>query len=373
MQTAAQLGISGRAADGHTALAASWRTLPGVSAPSSVVKSSMETARRMPCCLASALIERLASVAARSSTATRSTCGRRRTVRTPRRVSPERPPEPALHAGARGGYGRGMPPVRRRADEPAESVLAERQEPPPEPAVLALQRSAGNAAVAQLLAREPWVVSPGAPSVRDPLGAGDAVQHALADWTAAIDAVQVWFDKTAEPHREHGNIPGSVAELVHQASLLPYTTGDGGQGVVGDKAKPPEIEDRIRGRARTLGLRLTEHRDASDVAGVRSELGAIMANLGAIPTQVSYGDDDAKITASLTGKVTGEAKLGKVKVEGELSPDGAEGSMTLPGGGRITGHGGPEGGGAKVKVPGAEFGLEVGGKGIKAEVKAGDL
>lgn len=266
-----------------------------------------------------------------------------------------------------------MPPVRRRADEPAESVLAERQEPPPEPAVLALQRSAGNAAVAQLLAREPWVVSPGAPSVRDPLGAGDAVQHALADWTAAIDAVQVWFDKTAEPHREHGNIPGSVAELVHQASLLPYTTGDGGQGVVGDKAKPPEIEDRIRGRARTLGLRLTEHRDASDVAGVRSELGAIMANLGAIPTQVSYGDDDAKITASLTGKVTGEAKLGKVKVEGELSPDGAEGSMTLPGGGRITGHGGPEGGGAKVKVPGAEFGLEVGGKGIKAQVKAGEL
>ena len=73
---------------GQTALAASWRTLPGVSAPSSVVRSSIETARRMPCCLASVLIERLASVAARSSTATRSTCGRRRTVRTPSSVPP---------------------------------------------------------------------------------------------------------------------------------------------------------------------------------------------------------------------------------------------------------------------------------------------
>ena len=60
-------------------------------------------------------------------------------------------------------------------------------------------------------------------------------------------------------------------------------------------------------------------------------------------------------------------------MEGEASPDGVEGSVTLPGGGKITGHGGPEGGGAKVKVPGAEFGLEVGGKGIKAQVKAGDL
>src|SRR5688500_10836888 len=81
-QTAAQEGISARVGDGVTALAASWRTLPGVSAPSSVVRSSIETARRMPWRLASVLIDRLARVAARSSTATRSTCGRRRTVRT---------------------------------------------------------------------------------------------------------------------------------------------------------------------------------------------------------------------------------------------------------------------------------------------------
>ena len=63
---------------GQTALAQRWRTLPGVSAPSSVVRSIIDTASRMPCCLAVVLIERLPSVAARSSMPTRSTCGSRR-------------------------------------------------------------------------------------------------------------------------------------------------------------------------------------------------------------------------------------------------------------------------------------------------------
>src|SRR5215207_406647 len=77
-QTAAQDGTSGIVGAGQTALAHRWRTLPAVSAPSSVVRSTMDTARRMPCCLAVVLIERLPSTAARSSMPTRSTCGSRR-------------------------------------------------------------------------------------------------------------------------------------------------------------------------------------------------------------------------------------------------------------------------------------------------------
>ena len=244
-----------------------------------------------------------------------------------------------------------MPPTRRLADERAEEPASVPEAAPPEPAVLALQRSAGNAAVTQMLARD-FQFSPIAPKPPPSLIGGPLPESVLADWKAAIDATREWFDKTAEPHREHGNIPGSVAELVHHASQLPYTMQDGTQGVVGDKAKPPELEMQIRERAKFLGVRLTEHRAAGDVAGVRSELSAVIANLGAIPTQLTFGDDDAKVTASISGKVTGEAKIGGAKVEGEASP---------------------EGGGAKVKVPGAEFGLEVNGKGIKAEVKAGDL
>ena len=48
-------------------------TLPGVSAPSSVVKSIMETAMSMACSLASFLIERVASTAERRSSPTWST------------------------------------------------------------------------------------------------------------------------------------------------------------------------------------------------------------------------------------------------------------------------------------------------------------
>ena len=77
-QTAAQDGISGIVGAGQTALAHRCRTLPGVSAPSSVVRLVIDTTRRMPCCFAVVLIERLPSVAARSSMPTRSTweaCG----------------------------------------------------------------------------------------------------------------------------------------------------------------------------------------------------------------------------------------------------------------------------------------------------------
>ena len=111
-QIAATDGISGIVGAGHTALAHRWRTLPAVSAPSSVVRSSIDTARRMPCCLAVVLIERLPSWAARSSIPTRSTWGRRRI--TPARLlrslivkrvlvfcgsSPGRQPEYAAAAG----------------------------------------------------------------------------------------------------------------------------------------------------------------------------------------------------------------------------------------------------------------------------------
>jgi hypothetical protein len=263
---------------------------------------------------------------------------------------------------------------RRMEDEdraPADDARAAAE---PEPAVIALQRSAGNAAVTRMLARD-FTFSPIRPEARpNPLDPAAAAAAVLADHDAATQAVRDWFDEFSKPHREAGNVPGSVAELVAQACALHFTLKDGSQGVVRDKVPPPEVEEHLRARARTLGLRLTEHRDASDLAGVKSELSAILSNLGAIPTELTLGDDDAKVTASLSGKVTGEAKIAGAKVEVEGSSEGVEGSVTTPGGsGKVTGKVGPEGGGGSVTVPGAKFGLEVGGKGIKAEVKAGEL
>ncbi len=60
---------------GMSALAHIARTLPGVSFPSSVVRSIMRTASLRPATLAAFLSERLPSAAARSSTATWSTGG----------------------------------------------------------------------------------------------------------------------------------------------------------------------------------------------------------------------------------------------------------------------------------------------------------
>src|SRR6185437_16595939 len=65
----------GSAGSGCLPFAHSARTLPGVSWPSSVVRSIIEIARSSAHCLAVVLIDRLASIAARASAPTRSTPG----------------------------------------------------------------------------------------------------------------------------------------------------------------------------------------------------------------------------------------------------------------------------------------------------------
>src|SRR5579863_8590296 len=74
-QTAATCGAVGSAGSGRLALAHRARTLPGVSWPSSVVRSIIEMARSRAHCLAVVLIDRLASMAARASAPTWSTPG----------------------------------------------------------------------------------------------------------------------------------------------------------------------------------------------------------------------------------------------------------------------------------------------------------
>src|SRR6266516_8127027 len=74
--TAATGGTEGSSGSGWRALAHSPRTLPGVSAPSSVVRSTMRTAISSAHSLASRLIERVARDAARSCAPTWSTPGR---------------------------------------------------------------------------------------------------------------------------------------------------------------------------------------------------------------------------------------------------------------------------------------------------------
>src|SRR5674476_464493 len=76
MQTAATWGVAGSPGSGAIALAHSDRTLPSVSAPSSVVRSIMLIAVSMAHALEVVLMERVPNPAARPSAPTWSTPGR---------------------------------------------------------------------------------------------------------------------------------------------------------------------------------------------------------------------------------------------------------------------------------------------------------
>jgi hypothetical protein len=235
---------------------------------------------------------------------------------------------------------------RAREPEPPEAPRAE-------PAVLGLQRGAGNQAVARYLMRQPNL------TVTDRQG-------------VASERVLTWFIALAGEIRqtEPGTPVQSVPELVYMAGDLDLGTGE--QGKVRDRMKPAAIEELIRRGAREQGIQLLEHRKLEDVRGVGAEAAAIVGNLGRIPTELTIGDDNENLTISIGGKVT--ANVGALKLEGESLPEGgAKGSAKIKGNaGEVEIHGSPEGAGASVKRGTTKVGVDL-GKGIKAEVKAGDL
>jgi hypothetical protein len=236
-----------------------------------------------------------------------------------------------------------MSAIRRLHDEPAERATAGAAPPTPEPALLELQRTAGNAAVARLLARQPADAPLATPNLYGRTGA-------LDDWIAAGERAEAYFDEIAAQYPETLVIPGSIAELVHAACEQEFTLKDGRKAKVRDKMKPAEVEQRLRNRARSKSVQISEHRDASDLPGMKSELDALLSNLGAIPTSITLGNDQIKVVGSISGKVSAEAKAGNVKIEGEGSSEGIEGGVTV-GPGKVT----------------------FGPKTIKAELKVGDL
>ena len=243
-----------------------------------------------------------------------------------------------------------MPPGARRLPEDDRPTGAESPRPrEPESPLVALQRTAGNAAMAQL-ARQ-WAFNPVAPQAPKPVDILDpraVAEGMFADESAAARAAFAYFDA----QNKGGIISISVAELVRNAGQETFKRKDGGEGKVIDAIPADKLEEQLRGRAKHFGVTVLEHRAATDLPGMRSEMDAILANLGAIPTEVTLGGEDLKVTASIFGTIKGEAKVGGAKIEGEASSEGVEGS---------------------VKVPGATLKGSVGEKGIKASLKLGEL
>jgi hypothetical protein len=252
--------------------------------------------------------------------------------------------------------------TRREELERIERQAREPEPPPfPEPAVLALQRTAGNQATARFLQRQPATATPNL-----------QVDNRAND--LAWEKIYVWFDELAGEvrQREAGSPVQSTAELVYMACELEYDDPQGKHVKVRDHVKPSAIESYIKARAKQQGITLLDHRDPTDVRGLQAEATAILGNLGRLPTELSFGNDNENITISIGGKL--EANVGALHLEGETLPEGgAKGSAKIKGKvGEVEAHGSPEGVGASVKHGQTKVGVDF-GKGIKAEVKAGDL
>ncbi len=233
--------------------------------------------------------------------------------------------------------------------------------PLPEPAVLALQRTAGNQATARFLQRQPTAQVPNL-----------TVDNRAND--LAWEQIYPWFDALAGEvrQREAGSPIQSTAELVYMACELEYTDQNGKRAKVREHVKPSAIESYIKSRAKQQGITLLDHRDLDDVRGLQAEATAILGNLGRLPTELTFGNDNENITISIGGKL--EANVGALHLEGETLPEGgAKGSAKIKGKvGEVEAHGSPDGVGASVKHGQTKVGVDF-GKGVKAEVKAGDL
>src|SRR5262245_45562188 len=176
-------------------------------------------------------------------------------------------------------------------------------EPPPfpEPAVLALQRTAGNQATARFRQRQP------APARTVDNRANDL----------AWEKIYVWFDELAGEvrQREAGSPVQSTAELVYMACELEYDDPQGKHVKVRDHVKPSAIESYIKARAKQQGITLLDHRDPTEVRRLQAEATAILGNLGRLPTELTFGNDNENITISIGGKLT--ANVGALHLEGQ--------------------------------------------------------
>ena len=250
---------------------------------------------------------------------------------------------------------------RRPEHEPREE---RRRAAPPEPTREVLPAGVSNAAMARMLQRDML-------KMRKP----DLMPQTSAD-TPAWDAVSRWFTGMSGEvrKRESGTTLQSIAELVHMAGELTYTGEDGKTAKVSERLKPAQLETFLKDAAKHAGIMLLDHRDMADVRGVQAEAMAILANLGRIPTEAKFGGDADNLTISIMGKISAQVTAGAVKISGEATPDGVTGKATVKGRvGEVEAHGSKEGVGASVKTPGGtKVGVDL-GKGIKAEVKAGEL
>jgi len=254
--------------------------------------------------------------------------------------------------------------TRRRADLPVEE-REERHNPsePPAPksdvaAVLALQRSAGNAAVARLLAREPAADAPVLPNFYKPsrpnllpgLGGPALTQDELP--MAVQMAVDAHLDQQFPSYLEKSlagtlSMPEVVAELrqrVPQAASVPGAA----------------LADLVRKhRFDNHSFKVPDQRAKVDSTGLTKQAEASIANaLPSVPTSVFLSGAAGSLRLSISGAQI-KTKVGGATVKVDAGKEGAEAEVKK----------GDVSVGASAAWSGKEFAIKTDVKGAKLEGK----
>jgi hypothetical protein len=230
--------------------------------------------------------------------------------------------------------------LERRPGDPADDREREaRPRAPAPPPLIELQRSAGNAAVARVLAREPAPGSP-LPVVGGPNPFLTYRPTLAPDVERAVDR---WLEQQA---------PGIRIMVLDGSVSMPEVVDRVRRGVPEAASASP---DAIRPRVIEMVGVVPETRAKPDLGGQNVEWAARIANLFPIPpTSVTFGGSQTSFTIGIKGA---ELKTGKVTTK--AGAGGAESELDK-GGVKV---------GVSGKWDGSEFGLKTEVGGVKFESK----
>ncbi len=238
--------------------------------------------------------------------------------------------------------------LERRPDDPSEAREREAAASTPAAAsVLDLQRSAGNAAVARVLAREPASDAPvQSPKPAPVLGANPFLNYQPPKLPADVQtAVDTWLtDQKSGIGIQIGRGATSMPEVIDQVRRHVPAAND---------ANP----EAIRWRVEAIVGPVPATRRKPDLGGQKAEQESRISNLFPIPpTSVTFGGSQTSIKVGISGA---ELKAGKGALKVTADKEGAEAEL--------------KGDGAKVGVSGkwdgSEFALKTEVGGVKFESK----
>jgi len=251
---------------------------------------------------------------------------------------------------------------RRRSDVPDEERVAEARASattPPVASILALQRSAGNAAVARMLARAP-LDAPLLPGIADPkkpllpgLGGAPPLSSSMDELPAEVrTAVEAhlnalygsYFQKSLEGTLSVPEVVAEVRQMVPQAASAPAAA----------------LEMLVRThRFSNANFEIPAQRKKIDSMGMTKQAEASIANaLPSVPTSVFLSGAAGSLRLSISGAQV-KTKIGGATVKVDAGREGAEAEVKK----------GDVSVGASAAWTGKEFAIKTDVKGAKLEGK----